>query len=48
MKKHRILLISGLLAVSAFAWGAQDQGQLSLAARQGQRTKWEATDYVSK
>lgn len=44
MKKHRILLISGLLAVSAFAWGAQDQGQLSLAAGQGQRTKWEATD----
>ncbi len=39
MRKHRILLISGLLAFSAYAWGVQDQGQLSLAARQGQRTK---------
>lgn len=39
MKKRRVLLISGLLAVSAFAWGVQDQGQLSLAARQEQRSK---------
>ena len=39
MKKRRVLLISSLLAVSAFAWGVQDQGQLSLAARQEQRSK---------
>jgi sugar phosphate isomerase/epimerase len=39
MKKRRVLLFSGLLAVSAFAWGVQDQGQLSLAGRQEQRSK---------